>query len=159
MKILVFSDSHRRIENIRKMALIEKSYDRAIHLGDSEGIENEIKSILGCPVDMVSGNCDYFSGLSDFLAVKIGKYKCILCHGHLLDARRGTEGLVYAAKEKNADYVFYGHTHIPLIKKIDDITVVNPGSISLPRGGFSPSYIVLNTNNDGEMTVEIKYID
>ncbi len=38
----------------------------------------------------------------------------------------------------------YGHTHIPMAEEIDGIYCLNPGSISLPKGGFKPSYGVLS---------------
>ena len=35
----------------------------------------------------------------------------------------------------------HGHTHVPELKKLAcGITIFNPGSISLPKGGSSRSY-------------------
>jgi putative phosphoesterase len=33
----------------------------------------------------------------------------------------------------SCDLVCFGHTHVPLIQKVGDVTVVNPGSCSQPR--------------------------
>ena len=39
------------------------------------------------------------------------------------------------AKENGAiNYIFYGHTHVAKVDKMDDIFFINPGSISQPRG-------------------------
>lgn len=34
-----------------------------------------------------------------------------------------------------ADFIVLGHTHIPLVKKIGDTTIINPGSVGQPRDG------------------------
>ena len=33
----------------------------------------------------------------------------------------------------NADFVFTGHSHLPMIRKIGSITLINPGSVGQPR--------------------------
>jgi predicted phosphodiesterase len=52
------------------------------------------------------------------------------------------------------DFVFIGHTHIPMIRKLNGVTVVNPGSVGQPRDGTTLcSYAVWN---DGD--IEIKRV-
>ena len=59
--------------------------------------------------------------------------------------------LAVSAKKKGADIVMFGHTHVPLIKKIDDVTLINPGSITIPRqSGRRPSYAFMEIDRDGE---------
>ena len=41
------------------------------------------------------------------------------------------------------DVLVYGHTHIPVAEKRGDIFLFNPGSVSIPKGGFSASYGLL----------------
>lgn len=55
----------------------------------------------------------------------------------------------------DADFVFLGHTHEPMIRKLDRTTVINPGSVGQPRDG-SPlaSYALWK---DGH--VEIKRVE
>ena len=36
----------------------------------------------------------------------------------------------------SADIVFIGHTHFPMVRKINNIIVVNPGSVGQPRDGI-----------------------
>ena len=38
-------------------------------------------------------------------------------------------------KDIHADIVFIGHTHLPMVRKIHNIIVVNPGSVGQPRDG------------------------
>ena len=48
------------------------------------------------------------------------------------------------AKEKGCDVVLYGHTHRPLISKMDGVTLINPGSLRYPAGeGGSYCYLVV----------------
>jgi len=38
-------------------------------------------------------------------------------------------------KEVEADFIFIGHSHIPFIRKVGTVTLVNPGSVGQPRDG------------------------
>lgn len=56
--------------------------------------------------------------------------------------------------DSNADIVFIGHTHLPMIREIKGVTIVNPGSVGQPRDGIPmASYAVWD---DGH--VEIKRV-
>ena len=39
--------------------------------------------------------------------------------------------------------LIYGHFHVPFIKKIETNYYMNPGSISLPKEGNEPSYLIV----------------
>ena len=47
---------------------------------------------------------------------------------------------------KEHSILIYGHLHIPFIKKIETNYYLNPGSISLPKEGYLPSYMVYDEN-------------
>ncbi|HHT9145533.1 MAG: metallophosphoesterase family protein [Candidatus Brocadiaceae bacterium] len=52
----------------------------------------------------------------------------------------------------HADIVFIGHTHLPMVRKIQDILVVNPGSVGQPRDSVPlASYAVWE---DGSITIK-----
>lgn len=45
----------------------------------------------------------------------------------------------------NADILIVGHSHYPFVKKIDNLTVINPGSIGQPRiGGPKTSFAIID---------------
>jgi putative phosphoesterase len=49
----------------------------------------------------------------------------------------------------DADFIFLGHTHLPMLRTIDQKTIVNPGSVGQPRHGDSRlSYAIWE---DGEI--------
>ncbi|WP_191016558.1 YfcE family phosphodiesterase [Treponema zioleckii] len=58
-----------------------------------------------------------------------------MTHGHRYDVYYGTKDLCAAAHEKNASIVFFGHTHISNLQYKNQLTILNPGSCSHPRGG------------------------
>lgn len=62
--------------------------------------------------------------------------------------RGGEMGLVYFARERGADVVISGHTHRPLVKRVDDVLLLNPGSHERPRGGHR-TYAELAVENGG----------
>jgi len=53
-------------------------------------------------------------------------------------------------RDISADIVFIGHTHFPMVRKINDIIVVNPGSVGQPRDGIPmASYAVWEDGSIG----------
>ena len=52
-----------------------------------------------------------------------------ISHGH----RFTEEEMVQRAKDNGANIVIYGHTHKKVLKNIDQVMVVNPGSLSMPK--------------------------
>ena len=159
MRILVVSDSHKRETNLYAVAQ-KVEPDKIFHLGDAEGREDEIAYMTGVPIECVRGNCDGWSSLPADVIMTVGDRVMLLTHGHLHGVNYGMEELVAYAKEKGADTVLYGHTHIPELAEIDGITIMNPGSISLPRQpGRVPSYGVINVREDGHCDLAIRYYD
>lgn len=48
----------------------------------------------------------------------------------------------------DADVVFIGHTHLPMVRKVNSVTLVNPGSVGQPRDGIPmASYAVWEDGN------------
>ena len=44
------------------------------------------------------------------------------------------------------DILIHGHTHLLKAEKVGDVTVLNPGSVSIPKGGNPHTYAVLEDN-------------
>ena len=82
MKILIVSDTHKKHEGLKKILRREREIDLMIHLGDSEGYEDYLAELAGCPMEIVSGNNDFFSDLDREKVLQIGKYKVLITHGH-----------------------------------------------------------------------------
>ncbi len=159
MKVLVVSDTHRKHENLIKVLKRVEPVDLMIHLGDAEGGEDVIAGMADCPVEIVAGNNDFFSALPREKELQIGRYRVLITHGHYYYVNVGIEDIKTEAEARRYDIVMFGHTHRPLIDRGDNITAVNPGSISYPRqDGKRPSYIVMETDGSGEAHFEIRYL-
>ena len=158
-KIMVVSDTHKHHRNLARALEQAGTPDLLIHLGDAEGYEDYIADMAGCPLEIVSGNNDFFSMLDKEKEIRIGKYKVLLTHGHYYYVGSGIEDLKREALARGADVAMFGHTHIPLIEYGDGIVVMNPGSISYPRQeGKRPSYILMDIDKKGVAHYEIEYL-
>ena len=158
MRILFLSDIH-GVPSTLEAALAAGEalgYDKIALLGDLlyHGPRNGVPSFydpervvamlngLTDKIIAVRGNCDaevdqmllQFPIMGDYAVVDAGTEKFFLTHGHLWNEYRLPPlgiGTVLA----------HGHTHIPELKKLEcGLTIFNPGSVSLPRGGTSRSF-------------------
>ena len=92
----------------------------------------------------VRGNCDSevdqmlltFPITAPWQQVLLPERRLFLTHGHLF----GPDDEPPLAA---GDVLVYGHTHIPVAEKRGDIFHFNPGSVSIPKGGFAASYGML----------------
>lgn len=158
MKVLIVSDTHGREQNLVKTIERVKPIDLLIHLGDFDGGEEYIQSIAPCPLEMVSGNNDFFNKLPKEKMVVIGKYSVMLTHGHRYGVSRCTSALKDAAVNRKVDIVMFGHTHIPMIDLKDNVWAINPGSLALPRQeGRIPTFIIMDIDSNGEAHFTLNY--
>ncbi len=159
MKVLIVSDTHRRNDNYIKVLKKVEPVDMVIHCGDIEGSERLIAERAGCPVQMVTGNNDFFSDLPREKEFEIGKYKVWLTHGHNYYVSMNNENLKREARMRGVDIVMYGHTHKPVIDSDRGVIAVNPGSLTYPRQeGRKPSYIIMDLDRNGEAHFTINYL-
>lgn len=159
MKILIISDTHRQHRTLD--ILIDKvgEIDMLIHLGDTEGGEHYIEAAVNCPVHIIGGNNDFFSDLAREEEFCIGKYRVFITHGHCYGVSMGNQRLKEEARARHADIVMYGHTHRPELVIENDLTILNPGSLSYPRQeGRKSSYILMEIDRDGEAHYTVNYL-
>jgi hypothetical protein len=130
-----------------------------IHLGDLEGSEGYMEAIAPCPVEMVAGNNDFFSRLPREKVITIGRHNVFITHGHNYYVNYGYDNLRQAARQKACSYALFGHIHRPVMETEEGITVVNPGSISMPRqDNRRPSYAILDVDRQGDIHTTIAYL-
>lgn len=160
MKVLVISDSHGNLDNVEKIMNRHKKFDLVIHLGDIIGQDETLKSICGCPVKVVKGNCDYYTENKITEVFELEHNTIMATHGHHYSVDWGIDGLYYAAQENKCNIAMYGHTHIPEIFEQGDVTIINPGSVSRPRQlNRKPSYIIMDIDKNGKAGFAINYMD
>ncbi|MFP1722684.1 phosphodiesterase [Lonsdalea quercina] len=93
----------------------------------------------------VRGNCDsevdqmllHFPITAPWQQVLLPTNRLFLTHGHLYNPDQ-------QPPLNHGDVLAYGHTHIPLAERRDEIYCFNPGSVSLPKGGYPASYGLLD---------------
>lgn len=159
MKILIVSDTHRHNANLLHIIDKVKPIDMLIHCGDMEGGDEELREKALCPVHIVAGNNDYLRGYDEEQEFRIGKYKVLLLHGHRYRIYSGIDSLFYLAQERDVDIIMFGHLHVPILEYRNNITVLNPGSLTYPRqANRKPSYMIMELDEKGEAHYSLNYL-
>lgn len=154
MKILVFSDSHGNTENMMQ-AMEREQPDRIFHLGDGWHDAEQLRRMYpGIPLEQVPGNCDFCFSEPTVKLVEAGGKRILLCHGHTYRVKEGLMDVGYAARERKADLLCFGHTHVPTQEWAGESLLLNPGSI-----GYwgKPSYAVVRIEN-GRLTADLRHL-
>jgi len=158
MRILFISDIHGVPSTLEAALAAGESlgWDKLVLLGDllyhgpRNGVPNfydpeRVVKILNGFKDRivaVRGNCDAevdqmllsFPLMGDYAILEAGKDTFFLTHGHLWNEYR-------LPPLGMGSILAHGHTHVPELKKLPcGLTIFNPGSISLPKGGSSRSF-------------------
>ncbi len=163
-KLLIFSDSHGRLDNLLEVLERETGFDTVIHLGDIEGDEKRLESVLlrmrPLPAFLtVQGNCDTFSRAPVSRTAEWNGVKVFLTHGHRYMVNEHPDTLAFQAKQNGCSLALFGHIHKPVDLEINGVRVFNPGSISKPRQeNHRPSYGIITIADDGTVTTEHKYL-
>lgn len=164
LRILIMSDSHGRNGNVElAIAQVREEigeFQMLIHLGDV-GDAREIESLAGVPCYIVRGNTDYDAKLLNANVIEAGGHRIFATHGHLYQVDMRLDLLRFAALENDCDIAMYGHTHVPYLEEDpDDVTILNPGSISKPRqADHRYTYMVMEIDDEDEVTYELRYVE
>ncbi len=172
MKLMIASDIHGCAPACRKLLeLFEQSHaEKLILLGDLlyHGPRNDLPagydpkaviSMLSGQADRlfcVRGNCDTevdqmvlpFPIMAETALLFVDGRTWFAAHGHRTGANPTAGDL---PKLPAGSVVLTGHTHIPTLDMTPEgVLLLNPGSTSIPKGGFAPS---LALYEDGTFTV------
>ena len=164
LRILIMSDSHGRNENVElAIAQVREEigeFQMLIRLGDV-GDARELESLAGVPCYIVRGNTDYDAKLLNANVIEAGGHRIFATHGHLYQVDMRLDLLRFAALENDCDIAMYGHTHVPYLEEDpDDVTILNPGSISKPRqADHRYTYMVMEIDDEDEVTYELRYVE
>ncbi|MGL4183884.1 MAG: metallophosphoesterase family protein [Metamycoplasmataceae bacterium] len=154
--IIIISDSHGNNNAIKKI-LSENFHDISVCAGDYETDLNFIKENF---TYHVKGNNDFDENNTDVF-FEVDNIKFFLQHGHLLGNYSQLDNKEYMKKFLklfDVDVIIHGHTHINKIEKIEkNKFIINPGSITYPRGNSKASFIICRVF-DHNIEFEIKEI-
>ena len=169
MKALIISDIHGSGNKLKLVLETPFEYNHVILVGDLmyHGPRNPILedynpqavadtlNAINKPITAVRGNCDSevdqmlldFKMMQDYSQLVIKEKSIFVTHGHILDPIEDAESTL-------ADLFISGHTHITSIDEYDSQTVLNPGSISMPKGGHPATYAIIEDHNIKVMTLD-----
>ncbi|MBQ4110843.1 MAG: phosphodiesterase [Clostridia bacterium] len=174
MKIMVASDIHGSEFYCEKLidAYKREGAEKLLLLGDilyhgprndlPEGYKpkgiitmlNNMKNEILC----VRGNCDTevdqmvleFPIMAEYAILYYNNRAIYATHGHIFNESR-------VPALNKGDILLNGHTHVPAVRPYPDYIYMNPGSVSIPKGGSQHSYMIFEDNNvfwknlDGEI--------
>ena len=158
MKLLFFSDVHGVPSTLERLFEHADALqpDRMVLLGDAlyHGPRNGVPGwydpqrtadLLNSRREQilaVRGNCDAdvdqfllkFPIMADFSEILTENARFFVTHGHLWnECRLPPLGM--------GSVLAHGHTHVPELKRLEcGLTIFNPGSVALPKGGSSRSF-------------------
>ncbi len=143
--LVILSDTHgsrRGLESIRSL-LLENDY--VVHLGDGAGDLRAVEGLDPNKAYACAGNCDFFAPQPLEGIIEVERLRIFCCHGHTYGVKKDLTRLAQEAKSRDCDIALYGHTHTPLVSKIDGVTLINPGTLKNPvdKGG-SYCYLVIH---------------
>lgn len=166
MKYMFASDIHGSAYYCRKMFEVyhELKAERLILLGDLlyHGPRNDLpkeyapKEVIAMlnehkrDIIAVRGNCEAevdqmvleFPVLADYAMLVLNGKTFFATHGH-----RFHEDAMPPLKD--GDILVHGHTHLLQAKRCGNHYILNPGSVSIPKGGNPASYAVLDEQTFG----------
>ncbi|MFT4107445.1 MAG: phosphodiesterase [Lacrimispora sp.] len=160
MKYMIASDIHGSAYYCRELlhAYEGSGASRLVLLGDLlyHGPRNDLprdyapKEVIAMlnglkdQIYSVRGNCDTevdqmvleFPILGDYALLAVDGLTIYATHGHIYNQD-------HLPPIQKGDILLHGHTHILTAERDQGITVLNPGSVSIPKGGNPPTYGIL----------------
>lgn len=158
MKIAVISDSHNIENNIRNIIKYLEDADILIHCGDGADDIRLIEEYFNGKIYIVKGNCDFGEIYPEQLLIELNGKKIFIAHGHKHNVKMNYNNIFYKALEVGADIVTFGHSHKAIILENRGVTLMNPGSISLPYGSDNKTMGFIEIDNNGKIEFSIKEI-
>ncbi len=88
---------------------------------------------------LTTQHMEYLAGLPMYIERRYGDKTIYFCHGsprsmyEYILPQTPDEDVREMIKDIDADILVVGHSHIPFTRQIDDLTIINPGSVGQPR--------------------------
>jgi putative phosphoesterase len=168
MRIGVVSDTHlprfgRVLPRELRNGLTAASVDLILHLGDFTSPEAADLFEAIAPFDAVAGNNDPPELVERFgrrKIVDVGGIRIGMTHGDLGVGRSSPERAVRSFSTDELDVILFGHSHIPVLRRLaDGPWLMNPGSPTDRRGEPRYSWGLIEIAPSGEVAPELRFYD
>lgn len=155
-KIVIVSDTHipMRAKKLPQALVAEcRTADFIIHAGDWQTLDVYYELAAYAETDGVTGNVDPWDILDRFGKKKIftfGDVKVGVIHGDGI--RQTTEQRAFDAfADEDVDIIVFGHSHIPVMREVQGVTLFNPGSPTDKRRQPQYSFGLLEIGDSWEL--------
>ncbi|MFD1428964.1 metallophosphoesterase [Lacticaseibacillus mingshuiensis] len=145
MKLVAVSDTHGDKAILEAILAQQADADLFLYAGDSELPADDS---MFARYQAVRGNMDFDSAFPLTRTLQLGDLTVFLTHGHRFGVNWTMDQLLAAGQAVHAGLIIFGHTHQLGGEKHEGVVLLNPGSISQPRGEFMPlggTYAVVET--------------
>ncbi|MFF2888653.1 metallophosphoesterase family protein [Paenibacillus sp. NPDC057967] len=166
MKIVVLADTHmpRMAKKLPERLLAELANTEAIiHAGDWSSMAVYEQLAAFAPTYGVAGNNDGEVLQAKFgtsRLLQFGPWRIGLVHGHGASKRASTESHAIAAfKDTPVHILIYGHSHIPVLKQVDNLIIFNPGSPTDKRRQPLYSFGIIDFEDSEQPIRHVYYAD
>lgn len=146
MRILIFSDTHDKIDRCITAINSMPRVDMILHAGDCVSDAEDLSyAYPHIPVHFVKGNNDFYTNVPSELLINADNKRIFITHGHLQRVKFDAEyeTLIEQANERSADLAVFGHTHEPYEGFFGNLTLLNPGSIR-----YGGTYAICDIENE-----------
>lgn len=145
MKIGIISDSHKHIKNLSRVVefLKNMNVELIIHLGDDYADVDEIGAtdivrVPGVFSDFYQDPAIPNRRIENFMGWRVLLTHTVLSHENDLLGDPKPEDLI---NNKKIDIVLYGHTHVPEIRRENNVVFINPGHLKdEDKRGYLPTF-------------------
>jgi len=141
-RCIVIKGNH---EELLERSLVDPEFEKKCHVKYGSGLRYCQKQLSGSDIN-------WLKALPTSIQLEIDGVNIGMYHG----SEKSTNEYVYPDTRDarlseiitKQDFMFFGHTHYPMIIKRENFTIANPGSVGQPRDvGSLASYLILNTKN------------
>jgi len=146
MRLFVASDSHGRRHRVNAFLreIYKNGADAIVFLGDILADAQQMRDESDCTVYAVAGNCDFGSSEAKEIILNVPNGKLLLCHGDRYGVKQTLDLLAAHCSERGVRCALYGHTHIPSVRLVNGVLLINPGALK------DGKYAIVDTDERGD---------
>lgn len=141
--IAIFSDTHGNRTELKKAHGIMRDSDLIIHAGDGTTDMMVFPEFMN-KIHAVSGNCDGNFCLDRELVLQVEDCNIFVTHGDLYGVKSGLQVLANRASALGCNVCIYGHNHTKNVQTINDVLMINPGTLSRYATTKSMCFLVID---------------